>query len=678
MGTRSTTTRRSFLASTAGSMTVIALRPGSTLAMRTPANDVSSPVWQVLPDGRFSLRCGPLALEDAYPWFDDRPVLARRVRIERAKADTRIVYELERGTIVLQLRIAPEGPVLQAHLEGRISTPHWFYPLGQAQVTGADRFFKQGLGFSGPSGMRDLSGQQSSDRGSCSFDSYLTAAIAAPDNSTLAVGALTHTQYLQRTTLYNRQRRYGLVDRHIDSDNYFIDAGFALECTPSDSGRRAMPPLQFTVARAPFEALRALACHIAQRNSVSLRKPPRYHWCSFYEFRGAFTLERLEHQLAGMQVMNPPSRVQTIQIDGGYCQTGDWLIHNDRWPGGLRHAFTRIREHGYEAGIWVAPFMVSGHSQLFKEHPDWMVRDAAGEPLKKEGHRPSYFFDASHPDALAYLEEVFATLRSWGASFFKTDFLDHGLHDSVRVGRARPGKTSVEYYVGALRAIRRGIGDDSYWLGCIAPFAPMVGFVDGMRVANDTEPAWNEGCIGNMLQEMVACHYMNHVLWQNDPDVLYLRDYGVSIGERERESVILFDGIIGGSINTSDRFHTLTSDQLRWWRFVHPGTQPTSAVMPYWGSNRATIVLVRDYGEHTWGVLLLNPGESPVNETCPLVELTGHPAAYVHRWQPGRAESLGELRALEAELKPHESVLYYVSRDGSAPPDTMGISGRTD
>ena len=128
--------------------------------------------------------------------------------------------------------------------------------------------------------------------------------------------------------------------------------------------------------------------------------------------------------------------------------------------------------------------MVSSQSELYRNHPDWLLHRHDGSLLvewEKDpwGQGQVCILDTSHPEAFEHIRSVFRTLRKWGITYFKTDFMDWGLQNSLKVRRFTPGKTSVQYYLDVVRMIREEIGEESYWLGCISPYPPMIGYVDG-------------------------------------------------------------------------------------------------------------------------------------------------------------------------------------------------------
>jgi hypothetical protein len=202
----------------------------------------------------------------------------------------------------------------------------------------------------------------------------------------------------------------------------------------------------------------------------------------------------------------------------------------------------------------------------------------------------------------------------------------------------------------------------------------MIGRADAVRVANDVAWAWSPGGVGNMLQESYADQYFNHVLFALDPDVLYVRDYKSELTEDEVYSISLWDGMLGGSVNTSDRFDRVRPERLKLWRFVQPTREHRIAKLPFWANKRDFYVAVREYGR-AWGVLFVNDKQRIIEEEYGVEELVGRGQAYCYKWLPGKSLRVGAVSQLKVELRPHESVLYYLAVDDEGPAPDMAISG---
>ena len=647
--------------------------------------------WEVHKDGSFSINAGPISLQNAFPSIDDHPIRPLAIKIRKESTVYSISYSCT-GKRFMQLRLenAGDGLVLRTILKGFSALPHWIYPLSRVRLININKIYKQGLGFSGPSGIKFLDDLKND----WLIESYALSGCMADDGTTLVAGPYDHGRFLYRATFYNVKHRRGLGDGKFYEQRCFLDAGFATENAALQKGSLELPAIHIRAGKKEFHTFRSFATRVAAANNVRLTKAPRYHWCSWYEFEDRFNPELMNDFLAGLRTFEPPIPIQTVQIDMGYCILGDWLSGNERWPDGILPFIKKIREHGHVPGLWIGPFMVSDKSRLYREHEDWVLKGLDGKPLI-EWQRPdgNYFhLDTSHPGAFEYLRSVFRTLHSWGIRYYKTDFLDWGLTDSTLCKRYTPGKTSVQYFRDVMTMIRETIGTESFWLGCISPFGPMIGLVDGMRVSNDVGAGWVKGWgIDNMLEESFADQFFNNVWWQNDNDTLFLRGIGCQpvedariqlpagrmshFTEAEVTSLALWDGFTGGIIATSDRFHRLAPQNIRLWRFLQPSDKRTTASMPFWGAKRTLLVATKMYSPgKTGAVLFLNPGDEPAKDTFEIEDLIGMKEAFCFKWSVGANAPLGKLSTVKVSLSPHESLLLYVNNDKDPPSKDRGLN----
>jgi len=641
--------------------------------------------WIISQNGAFSLRSGELSLSDCYPSIDGESIHPLQYSIRRSEEGGKIIYHLDEGRLTLVLGTDSMGYFISSALEGFETAPDWILPLASGLEKGADRFYKQGFGFGGASGVYPIPEPRMRIESArlkenvWSYDSYLFTGLISPSEHVMVISAYDHHDFQHRSTIYNRQHRIGLIDRHMDTDQVFVESGFAMERIPLEGNRVDLPVIHIATGHGAYRMLNRTAEAVARANHVGLLKAPRYYYCSWYEYQKNFSLDILTEMLEELPVLDPDPNIQAIQIDDGYSWYGDWLNANERWPGGMQEAAKRISGAGYSPGVWVAPFMVSSNSFIYKEQQDWILKDTTGA-MMLEWQKPDedvYMLDASHPDAFEYIRTVFRSLHEMGFTTYKTDFMDWGLQDSRKVQRFAPGKTSVQYFTEVVEMIREEIGEESYWLGCISPFQQMIGFVDGIRVSNDVHYNWSREGVGNMFREMYADQFFNNVFWQNDPDVLYLRDYTMELTPAERKTIALYDGIMGGVINTSCRFHTIGQEQLELWHFLEPGTEHHVAKLPDWGVYDDFLKVMRYYEDQgTASLYLANTSDQEIIKTVNLRDLTGWEAVYSFTWGPGIAEPNGLANAYRARLAPHESILLYLSANGTPPPEGMGLNSR--
>lgn len=293
----------------------------------------------------------------------------------------------------------------------------------------------------------------------------------------------------------------------------------------------------------------------AEGLNLAAPRPAPTVWCSWYEYFTAVTEDDIHENLGAMDTLGLP--VDVVQIDDGYQSAlGDWLTLSERFRS--RESIAEaIRSHGRRPGIWTAPYLVAPHSDLADRHPDWLVRDGDGAPLHagRNWSHDLYVLDTSHPDAAAYLTDVYATLRAEGYDYFKIDFLYAGALDGARYTEA----DALSAYRDGISLIRAAIGDDAYLLGCGAPMLPSTGLFDAMRVSPDTAPhrrpeADDYSQPGQEPAEFtgVGRQWQHGRLWINDPDCLMARP---QVETRERWAAHV--EATGGLMASSDRLLSL-------------------------------------------------------------------------------------------------------------------------
>lgn len=246
-------------------------------------------------------------------------------------------------------------------------------------------------------------------------------------------------------------------------------------------------------------------------------------WCSWYYYYDRISEDSIIQNLNFAAKHLKSAGLNYIQIDDGYqIAAGDWET-NKKFPNGHRWLVDRIHEKKLLAGLWVAPFAVAENSTVFKEHPDWLLRDER-DSLKLFSTNETwggkiYSLDPSIHEVQMWLENLFYKIESyWGYDYVKIDFLYYANEG----GKYRIPMTSTQAYQLGLAAIRRGVGSDKFILACGAPLGSSVGYVDGMRIGNDIFAGWNGITPG--AKAAARRFYLHGKVWYNDPDCLVVRD----------------------------------------------------------------------------------------------------------------------------------------------------------
>ncbi|MCZ2098609.1 MAG: alpha-galactosidase [Anaerolineae bacterium] len=446
------------------------------------------------------------------------------------------------------------------------------------------------------------------------------------------------------------------------------------------------------------DALRAWAKIVAAASALPPRVPdqPITGWSSWYNLYAAITEENILEHLRGVAAVRNRETLplRFFQIDDGFTpEMGDWLAVKPQFPRGMKPLLDDIRAAGFAPGLWIAPFMVGNRSRLYREHPGWVVRDRlTGGPLplmtfygEFRWHKRSeeyYILDTTHPDAFAYLRQVFRTWRrDWGCEYFKTDFMHFPtVHGPDRAVWHTPGLTRIEIWRQVAGMIRGEIGD-AMWLGCGCPLWASVGLVDGVRIGRDVGVSWSgERAARSLLRDQATRNFANGILWQADPDCILLRERFHELSEAELRSLAIYFGMTAGLVMTSDALDELSDERLRLWKLV---LQPRRAIchFPLLGQPGGSDpdgdpvrVQVRQSARDQAApaaIFVFNTGDAPAERTYPLARLGLPGAWHIVEWGSGRGWP-EPVERISLTLAPHDGALLFASRQPlAAPPDRL-------
>jgi alpha-galactosidase len=98
---------------------------------------------------------------------------------------------------------------------------------------------------------------------------------------------------------------------------------------------------------------------------------------------------------------------------------GDWEPNRQRLPNGLAPLAAEAVKRGLRFGIWIEPEMVNPKSELFDEHPDWVIRQPKRE---LELQRNQLVLDLTRPAVQAFEWKTIESILSVpGISYAKWD-----------------------------------------------------------------------------------------------------------------------------------------------------------------------------------------------------------------------------------------------------------------
>ncbi len=79
---------------------------------------------------------------------------------------------------------------------------------------------------------------------------------------------------------------------------------------------------------------------------------------------------------------------------------GDWVVSEDVWPNGLGLLIEKVKACGMEFGLWFEGEMLNADSDVYRDHPDWILK--VGDRVPPEG-RHQHVLDITNPQAYQHL-----------------------------------------------------------------------------------------------------------------------------------------------------------------------------------------------------------------------------------------------------------------------------------
>lgn len=147
--------------------------------------------------------------------------------------------------------------------------------------------------------------------------------------------------------------------------------------------------------------------------------------------------------------------MDTLVMDDGWfgarrsdnAGLGDWVPTKELFADGLAKFVERVHSKGINFGIWIEPEMVNPDSDLYRAHPDWVMRDEGRELLYS---RNQLILDMANPAVIEYLKSSFdSCFGGIDINYFKWDMnrnMSHAI--SPYLPSERKGETQFRYMLG--------------------------------------------------------------------------------------------------------------------------------------------------------------------------------------------------------------------------------------
>lgn len=264
-----------------------------------------------------------------------------------------------------------------------------------------------------------------------------------------------------------------------------------------------------------------------------------------------------------------------FHIDEGYQYArGEYITPNATlFPHGMANLERKILSLGLVPGIWTAPFEVSNRSWVYQVHPDWLIHNASGNPIRigTVGDTTEQLFalDCTNPGAQEYLKKTYSTMvKEWGIHYIKLDFMDVS---AIEGNYYRPNTSAMEDQRIGLGIIRDAVGHDVLLDKDGSVMLNPVGYVDFGRISQDTGHTFQSS--KEAASEIAARYYMNRKFFVADPDAFTVSTQFVKTqawhgGKRpltldEAKVSIAVSAVSGGMYEIGDDLPTLGAEPER-------------------------------------------------------------------------------------------------------------------
>jgi alpha-galactosidase len=211
-------------------------------------------------------------------------------------------------------------------------------------------------------------------------------------------------------------------------------------------------------------------------------------------------------------------------------------VNEKQFPKGMKQLADDIRALGFIPGIWIAPFG-TGNVEFYNEHRNWFLHDKEGKPIPSWNGR--YTLDPTVPEAREHIKKIHRTAaQEWGYRYFKIDGMSGRSHNYCAHLYERPEIRACFHDPGCpnpfelcVKAIREGIGEDSYLLACQGhSTGPESTYADASRLGADIVHP-NKPVVWPNVMNQARC-FLNQSFAHNitmicDPDTLLVKDLPV-------------------------------------------------------------------------------------------------------------------------------------------------------
>ena len=136
---------------------------------------------------------------------------------------------------------------------------------------------------------------------------------------------------------------------------------------------------------------------------------------------------------------------------------GDWVVDRNKLPNGIKALTDAARERKLKFGIWIEPEMTNTVSELFEQHPDWVLQ-RPGRDLRKGRGGTQVVLDLTNPKVQDF---VFGVVDNLMTQYPEIAYIKWDANASIEnygssyLPKAKQSNIYVDYHLGLLKVLKR-------------------------------------------------------------------------------------------------------------------------------------------------------------------------------------------------------------------------------
>lgn len=161
--------------------------------------------------------------------------------------------------------------------------------------------------------------------------------------------------------------------------------------------------------------------HVCRGKYVNIERPVLINsWeAAYFDFNGD-TIVNLAKEAADLGI-------DMVVMDDGWfgkrnddnSSLGDWYVNEDKLGCTLSELICKVNTLGVKFGIWIEPEMVNEDSELYRKHPDWIIKTENRDPVRS---RNQLLLDFSRKEVRdSIFDQICAMLDQGNIEYIKWD-----------------------------------------------------------------------------------------------------------------------------------------------------------------------------------------------------------------------------------------------------------------